>query len=102
MVVAAPPPPSVTSPEDDNPSPFSGFDYGAKPPFTLADIRNAIPKQCWEKNTLRSLSYLARDVLVVVGLAVAAASINNWMVWPLYWLAQGTMFWALFVVGHDW
>ena len=22
--------------------------------------------------------------------------------WPLYWLAQGTMFWALFVVGHDW
>jgi omega-3 fatty acid desaturase (delta-15 desaturase) len=102
MVVAAPPPPSVTSsPEDDNPSPFSGFDYGAKPPFTLADIRNAIPKQCWEKNTLRSLSYLARDVLVVAGLAVAAASINNWMVWPLYWLAQGTMFWALFVVGHD-
>jgi hypothetical protein len=23
-------------------------------------------------------------------------------VWPLYWLAQGTMFWALFVLGHDW
>lgn len=23
------------------------------------------------------------------------------LVWPLYWLAQGTMFWALFVVGHD-
>jgi hypothetical protein len=22
--------------------------------------------------------------------------------WPFYWLAQGTMFWALFVVGHDW
>lgn len=22
--------------------------------------------------------------------------------WPLYWFAQGTMFWALFVVGHDW
>jgi omega-3 fatty acid desaturase (delta-15 desaturase) len=22
-------------------------------------------------------------------------------VWPLYWIAQGTMFWALFVVGHD-
>jgi hypothetical protein len=22
-------------------------------------------------------------------------------VWPAYWLAQGTMFWALFVVGHD-
>ena len=22
--------------------------------------------------------------------------------WPMYWMAQGTMFWALFVVGHDW
>jgi hypothetical protein len=21
--------------------------------------------------------------------------------WPLYWTAQGTMFWALFVLGHD-
>jgi hypothetical protein len=22
-------------------------------------------------------------------------------VWPLYWLVQGTMMWAVFVVGHD-
>ncbi len=27
-------------------------------------------------------------------------SANRWA-WPLYWFAQGTMFWALFVVGHD-
>jgi hypothetical protein len=27
--------------------------------------------------------------------------LQNRLVWPLYWLAQGTMFWALFVVGHD-
>lgn len=26
----------------------------------------------------------------------------QWWAWPLYWVAQGTMFWALFVVGHDW
>lgn len=24
----------------------------------------------------------------------------RWL-WPLYWVAQGTMFWALFVLGHD-
>jgi len=23
-------------------------------------------------------------------------------VWPLYWAVQGTMFWAFFVLGHDW
>jgi omega-3 fatty acid desaturase (delta-15 desaturase) len=78
------------------------FDPIRKPPFTLSDIRAAIPKHCWEKNTLKSLSYVARDVVLVFGLAVGVAAVNSWFVWPLYWLAQGTMFWALFVLGHDW
>lgn len=77
------------------------FDYGAKPPFTLADIRRAIPEKCFKKSAWRSLSYLARDIVAVVGLAAGAIAINNPLVWPFYWLAQGTMFWALFVVGHD-
>ena len=42
------------------------FDPSAPPPFKIADIRAAIPKHCWEKNTLRSLSYVLRDVLIVV------------------------------------
>lgn len=25
---------------------------------------------------------------------------RRWL-WPIYWFAQGTMFWALFVIGHD-
>ncbi|CAM6053979.1 unnamed protein product [Sphagnum tenellum] len=77
------------------------FDPSARPPFTLADIRAAIPKHCWEKNTWKSMSFLARDVAIVFGLAAGAAYLNTWFVWPLYWLAQGTMFWALFVLGHD-
>ena len=44
---------------------------------------------------------MAFDVGVVAGLAYAAFTLDNPLVWPLYWLAQGTMFWALFVVGHD-
>nr|QCQ29193.1 omega-3 fatty acid desaturase [Camellia fraterna] len=77
------------------------FNPGAPPPFRLADIRAAIPKHCWVKNTWRSMSYVLRDVVVVFGLAAMAAHFNNWAVWPLYWFAQGTMFWALFVLGHD-
>lgn len=77
------------------------FDYGAEPPFTLSDIRKAIPDKCFEKNAGRSLSYLARDVIVVAGLAAGALAIKSPLVWPAYWMAQGTMFWALFVVGHD-
>lgn len=78
------------------------FNPGVPPPFKLADIRAAIPKHCWVKNPWRSMSYVVRDVMVVFGLAAAAAYLNNWVVWPLYWAAQGTMFWALFVLGHDW
>lgn len=78
------------------------YDLSAPPPFGLSDIREAIPKQCWEKNTARSLGHLALDVALVTGLAAGAYALNAWWAWPLYWVAQGTMFWALFVVGHDW
>lgn len=83
------------------PTENAGFDFGAKPPFTLKDIRTAIPSKCFKKDTFRSLSYLARDVAVVAGLAAGALAIKNPLLWPAYWAAQGTMFWALFVVGHD-
>ncbi|KAK7276000.1 hypothetical protein RIF29_17130 [Crotalaria pallida] len=79
----------------------NGFDPSALPPFKIAEIRNAIPKHCWVKNPWRSLSYVLRDVLVVSALMVAAIYFNSWFFWPIYWVAQGTMFWALFVLGHD-
>ncbi|XP_008789111.4 LOW QUALITY PROTEIN: omega-3 fatty acid desaturase, chloroplastic-like [Phoenix dactylifera] len=79
----------------------SEFDPAMPPPFGLAEIRAAIPKHCWVKDPWRSMSYVVRDVVVVFGLTAAAAYFNNWMVWPLYWVAQGTMFWAFFVLGHD-
>eukprot|EP00882_Tetradesmus_deserticola_P008985 GHRQ01009479.1.p1 GENE.GHRQ01009479.1~~GHRQ01009479.1.p1 ORF type:complete len:327 (+),score=132.51 GHRQ01009479.1:473-1453(+) len=47
------------------------------------------------------MAYLAADVAIVAGLAAGAFALNQWWAWPLYWMAQGTMFWALFVVGHD-
>ncbi|KAF2291653.1 hypothetical protein GH714_027879 [Hevea brasiliensis] len=78
------------------------FDAGNPPPFKIAQIRAAIPKHCWVKNPWRSLSYIFRDVVVILALAAAALYFNSWAVWPLYWAAQGTMFWAIFVLGHDW
>ncbi|KZV29957.1 omega-3 desaturase family protein [Dorcoceras hygrometricum] len=77
------------------------FDPASPPPFKLSDIKNAIPKHCWVKDPWKSMSYVVRDVAVVFGLAAVAVYFNNWVVWPLYWFAQGTMFWALFVLGHD-
>lgn len=56
------------------------YDLSAPPPFGLADIRNAIPSHCWEKNTGRSMAYLARDVGVVAALAFGAYTLNAWWV----------------------
>ncbi|CAN0046163.1 unnamed protein product [Discosporangium mesarthrocarpum] len=92
---------SVPLVDEKPPQVKAPFDFGAEPPFTLGDIRAAIPNHCFKKQTWRSLSYLARDVVAVAGLAAGALAINNPLVWPAYWFAQGTMFWALFVIGHD-
>lgn len=74
-------------------------------PFTLKDLRNAIPDQCFQPDTLKSLAYFFLDLGIVAGLYGLAAYLttysNGWLLWPLFWCAQGTMFWALFVVGHD-
>lgn len=78
------------------------FDPSAPPPFKLAEIRAAIPKHCWVKNPWRSLSYVMRDFVVICVLLIMALHFNSWAFWPFYWLAQGTMFWAVFVLGHDW
>lgn len=70
-------------------------------PFTLADVRNAIPEECFQPSTFRSLAYFAWDLGVIAGLYAIAATIDQWWFYPIFWFAQGTMFWALFVVGHD-
>ncbi|MEM6432900.1 MAG: fatty acid desaturase [Cyanobacteria bacterium P01_D01_bin.115] len=70
-------------------------------PFTLKDLRSAIPAYCFEPSVARSLAYFFFDLGIIAGLYAAAAAINTWWFLPIFWFAQGTMFWALFVVGHD-
>lgn len=70
-------------------------------PFTLQDVRNAIPAHCFQSSLGRSLAYLTLDFGIIAGLYWLAATINSAWFLPIFWLAQGTMFWALFVVGHD-
>ena len=78
------------------------FNPSVQPPFKIAEIRAAISKNCWVKNPWRSPSYVIRDVFVVFALAAVAVCFNSWSFWLLYWAAQGTMFRAIFVLGHYW
>lgn len=80
------------------------FDPSSAPPFRIAEIRAAIPDHCWVKDPWRSMTYVVRDIVIVAGLFILAdVYFNRFMfLWPIYWIAQGTMFWAIFVLGHDW
>ena len=69
--------------------------------FTLQDLKAAIPDYCFRPSTPRSLAYFALDLGLIAGLYALALTINSWLFFPIFWLAQGTLFWALFVVGHD-
>ncbi len=70
-------------------------------PFTLQDVREAIPAHCFESSAIRSLAYFFWDIFVIGVLYAVASYLDSWFFWPIFWVMQGTMFWALFVVGHD-
>lgn len=70
-------------------------------PFTLQDLKAAIPAHCFEPSVWKSLSYLFLDIGIIAGLYAIAYSLDSWLFFPIFWFMQGTMFWALFVVGHD-
>ncbi|MBE9037489.1 fatty acid desaturase [aff. Roholtiella sp. LEGE 12411] len=70
-------------------------------PFTLQDLKAAIPAECFQPNVTKSLFYFFRDILIIGLLYAVAYYLDSWAFFPIFWLMQGTMFWALFVVGHD-
>ena len=70
-------------------------------PFTLKTLRDAIPPHCFQPSVWKSLSYFFLDIGIISGLYAIAYTLDSWFFWPIFWLMQGTMFWALFVVGHD-
>lgn len=70
-------------------------------PFSLQDLKLAIPSYCFEPSTSKSLAYFFLDITIIAALYAIAAFLNSWFFFPFFWVMQGTMFWALFVVGHD-
>ncbi|MCB1315822.1 MAG: DUF3474 domain-containing protein [Leptospiraceae bacterium] len=73
----------------------------ADPPFTLQQLKASIPAECFQPIVWKSLLFFGVDVAIIAGLYSTAALVDSWFFWPVFWLMQGTMFWALFVVGHD-
>ncbi|KAJ1923418.1 hypothetical protein EC988_010427 [Linderina pennispora] len=78
------------------------------PNFTIKELRDCVPKHCFERDTMRSFSYVAYDILGVIALATCATYIHQLPLflrapaWIAYWIAQGVVCTGLWVIAHEW
>jgi len=81
------------------------------PDYTINDIRNAIPKHCFERSAATGLYYVARDIVTLVGTFylfnkfVTPENIPSygirWALWALYTVIQGLVGTGLWVLAHE-
>ena len=76
--------------------------------YTMQDIHNAIPKHCFERDTLRSIRLVARDYAMVFVLLVCATLIPyigntpvRVLAWSTYGFCQGLIFTGLWELAHE-
>ncbi|CAL1704014.1 unnamed protein product [Somion occarium] len=90
-------------------------------PWTYQDIRAAMPSHLFQRDTARSLLFLARDLLMAALAWKVATFIDpyflspaspatptsfgvellRWCAWATYWWFQGLIFTGLWVIGHE-
>ncbi|KAI6861171.1 putative delta-12 desaturase, partial [Hortaea werneckii] len=81
------------------------------PDYTIKDIRDAIPKHCFERSGLRGLSYVARDVALMAGTFYlfntycTPANVPSYALraalWTGYTFLQGLFGTGLWVLAHE-
>lgn len=78
-------------------------------PFTLADVRQAVPKELFQAHIPTSFYYILRDLAqfaITAYLTSIALSYteNSWLralIWFTYAFVQGTTGFGLWVIGHE-
>lgn len=89
--------------------------------LTLAEVHAAVPKELREKNTLKGLLYVGRDVLCAFIvykfgwfidpfsqslirddiLSPTAVTALKWSLWAIYWYWQGIILAGWFSMAHE-
>ena len=76
-------------------------DVGVVP--SLRELRQAIPKECFEPDAKESLKYAAYDLAALAacfGVLSPVVVDHPWLL-PIYAPVTGTVMWMNFVIGHD-
>jgi omega-3 fatty acid desaturase (delta-15 desaturase) len=79
---------------------------------SLTEIQKILPPDCLRAETSTSLYYVGRSIVLVTCLIFAFVNIRSSetyensaivraLVIAFYWFMQGTLFWGIFVLGHD-
>lgn len=96
-------PPSENAKETAETKPFF-----TPPAYTMKEIHDSIPRHCFQRNTLLSLSYMIRDCLLIFTLAAAATRIPQLSFyylriasWAVYAFCQGLVFTGLWELAHE-
>jgi len=72
-----------------------------EPPVGFETLRDAVPAQCFRPSTARSFGHLAFDLALLAALFFAGTHVEGagWHAGLVF--LEGTLFWSLFVIGHD-
>ena len=76
---------------------------------SIVDIKQVIPKGCFQSSLAWSMAYAIKDLVQVIGLyalisyldAITTSPVLRAAFFALYWFAQGTVFMGVFCIGHD-
>jgi len=79
-----------------------------KPPFTLGEVKKAIPPHCFNRSLIRSFSYVIVDLTIASILTYIATNYFptlpqnlSFLAWPIYWAIQGCILTGVWVIAHE-
>lgn len=79
-----------------------------RPPFTLGEVKKAIPPHCFQRSVARSFSYVVYDLAIASVLYYVATTYFHllphnlsYLAWPLYWICQGSVLTGVWVIAHE-
>nr|WQH19959.1 delta12 fatty acid desaturase [Bemisia tabaci] len=80
----------------------------SKPPFTLSQLKKAIPAHCFKRSAAHSFYFLLNDLAMIFTLYYSANTLIpllptplRLIAWPLYWAAQGCVMTGVWVLAHE-
>ncbi|XP_047316731.1 delta(12)-fatty-acid desaturase FAD2-like [Impatiens glandulifera] len=99
---------TATKFENSNQQPSQKRVPHEKPPFTLSDLKKAIPPHCFHRSLIRSFSYVVYDLAIASFFYYLASTYIHllpqylqFVAWPMYWACQGCVLTGVWVIAHE-